>query len=124
MKQEDAWDLLQELILEIFTEFRKERLGAQKTDDFAAYVWFTLKTHQVMQRYLLYDVRNDPALTSAITRYILRRLGVKTNSDVLQDKLVSLQSKENATDNVVRNLKTTVTNQGRVIDQIKAKYPL
>jgi hypothetical protein len=109
VKGEDAWDLIQELIPEIFSDLRNARSGAQKSDTSPSYLWYSLKTHQVMQRYLVYNIRNDPTLTSAITRYILRWLGNKRSGDQLQAKFNFLHAKEHGTDQGLKSLKISVT---------------
>lgn len=124
LKGEDAWDLLRELVLKIFSELSTARADGAQAESFEVFIWSSLQGHKIMQRYLENDIKNDPALNGSITRYILRKLGAKTNNDLLQDKLATLQAKENAMEQTIRSVKTTVTTITKDVQTLKNKAGL
>ena len=97
------------------------RAAATGSENFEVYVWYTLQTHAVMERYMKHKIGNDPALTGGITHFLLRKFAKKTGGTGVQDKVAQVQAKVNAVDQVVKSLKTQVTAQGHTLDQVKGK---
>jgi hypothetical protein len=101
MTSAEAWLLTRTLLQEVLMKIRETRneVELSREEQPLLHIWGALKAHVVMARFNANGIRNDPALTGALVRFILKR---KTDVDGME----SVSNKIRTLENKVRQAET------------------
>jgi hypothetical protein len=93
--ESEAWTLTASLLFKIIREMNTARsiVKQARESEPLLYVWWALKTHEVMERFMANHFRDDPALTGILVQHIIPRRNNVDSTSKLTIKIVFMEGK-------------------------------